>query len=156
LRKSASLLTNKAKLDVTCPICNSPMTLKSYTRETRVGRRVVRDGSMKAQQCERCGAVDLSEEQVAGYERRAARTVLLESDQVGGAEIRFARKALGLRQTDLAAALGCNPQQISRYENDDKVDMWLRLAIAALLDRVERGESLETLGKDTRDLRLSA
>lgn len=132
------------------------MILKSYTRETRVGRRLVRDGSATALQCEHCNAIDLSEEQVAGYERRAARTVLLESSQVGGAEIRFARKALGLRQTDLAAALGCNAQQLSRYENDDSVEMWLRLAIAALLDRIDRGESLDTLGKNGRDLKLSA
>jgi DNA-binding XRE family transcriptional regulator len=139
-----------------CPNCNGTMALKGYSHETRVGRRLVTDGSGIVSQCEKCGTVDLAEEQLAGYERRAARTVLLESAQVGGPEIRFARKALGMRQADLAAALGCNPQQMSRYENDDTVEMWLRLAIVALLDRVDRGEPLDNLGKKTHDLRLSA
>jgi len=61
-----------------------------------------------------------------------------------------------MRQADLAAALDCNPQQISRYENDETVDMWLRLAIVALLDRADRGESLDNLGKEARDLKVSA
>lgn len=139
-----------------CPICDASMTMKPHLHETRVGRRLVTDGSAVALQCEKCGTVDLAEDQLAGYERRAARIVLLEASQVGGPEIRFARKALGLRQADLAEALGCNAQQISRYENDDAAEMWLRLAIVALLDRVERGESLDNLGKETRDLRLSA
>jgi len=139
-----------------CPICDDSMTLRSYLHETRVGRRLVTDGSAKALQCESCGRADLSEEQLAGYERRAARTVLFEASQVGGPEIRFARKALGMRQADLAAALDCNPQQISRYENDETVDMWLRLAIVALLDRADRGESLDNLGKEARDLKVSA
>lgn len=139
-----------------CPICDSPMVLKAYSRETRVGRRLVTDRSGMASQCEKCGTIDLDEQQVAGYELRAARVVLLEASQVGGPEIRFARKALGLRQADLAAALGCNPQQLSRYENDDTVEMWLRLAIVALLDRVERREPIDSLGKESRDLRLSA
>jgi putative zinc finger/helix-turn-helix YgiT family protein len=139
-----------------CPICDGAISLKTYSHETRVGRRVVTDGTAMVPQCKNCGTVDLAEEQVSVYERRAARVVLLEASQVGGPEIRFARKALGLRQADLAAALGCNAQQISRYENDDTAEMWLRLAIVALLDRVDRGESLDTLGKETQELRLSA
>lgn len=139
-----------------CPNCDNPMVLKSYTHETRVGRRLVTDGSGMANQCEKCGTAELDYQQAEGYELRAARVVLLEASQVGGPEIRFARKALGMRQADLAAALGCNPQQLSRYENDDTVDMWLRLAIVALIDRAERGEPLDNLGKETRDLRLSA
>jgi transcriptional regulator with XRE-family HTH domain len=61
-----------------------------------------------------------------------------------------------MRQADLAEALGSNVQQISRYENDDQIEMWLRLAVVALIDRVERGESLEGLGRTAGKLRLSA
>lgn len=139
-----------------CPICDNDMVCKAYTHETQVGRRVVTDGTAMAHQCEQCGTVDLDWNALAGYERRAARTVLLEAKEVGGPELRFARKALGMRQADLAAALGCNAQQMSRYENDDQIEMWLRLAVVALIDRVDRGESLDRLGKTTGNLRLSA
>ena len=139
-----------------CPNCDNEMQCKAYTHETKVGRRVVTDGSSMAQQCEKCGTIDLDWNTLAGFERRAARIVLLEAKEVGGPELRFARKALGLRQSDLAAALGCNVQMISRYENDNQIEMWLRLAVAALIDRVERGESLEGLGNTSGKLRLSA
>ena len=139
-----------------CPNCDSEMQYKAYTHESRVGRRTVTDGTAMACQCDKCGTVDLDWDTLAGLERRAARVVLLEAKEVGGPELKFARKALGMRQADLAEALGSNVQQISRYENDDQIEMWLRLAVVALIDRVERGESLEGLGRTAGKLRLSA
>ena len=139
-----------------CPNCDNEMQHRAYTHESRVGRRTVTDGTGTAWQCDKCGTVELDWNTLAGYERRAARVVLLEAQEVGGPELKFARKALGMRQADLAAALGSNVQQISRYENDDQIDMWLRLAVVALVDRVDRGESLDRLGKTPGKLRLSA
>ena len=139
-----------------CPNCDNEMVCKAYTHETNVGRRLVTDGTAMAQQCEQCGTVDLDWNTLAGFERHAARIVLLEATEVGGPELRFARKALGMRQADLAAALGSNVQQLSRYENEDQIEMWLRLAVVALLDRVDRGEGLARLGKTAGTLRLSA
>ncbi len=139
-----------------CPICDNEMQYKAYTHETKVGRRLVIDGTSMAPQCESCGTVDLDWNALAGFERLAARLVLLEAEEVGGPELRFARKVLGMRQADLASALGSNVQQISRYENEGQIEMWLRLAVVALIDCVARGESLDGLGKTTGELRLSA
>jgi DNA-binding transcriptional regulator YiaG len=139
-----------------CPNCSNTMVLNAYSHETQVGRRTVVDTSAMAEQCDHCGAVDLSEAQLAIFELRAARIVLLQAKQVGGSELRFARKALGMRQADLAKALGSNVQQLSRYENDDSIGMWLRLAVVALIDCAQRGESMEALGTRTDNLRLSA
>jgi transcriptional regulator with XRE-family HTH domain len=51
--------------------------------------------------------------------------------------LKFARKALGLRQNELAELLRRNVQHLSRIENDDEVPMDLRLAVASLLQMAE-------------------
>ena len=94
-----------------------------------------------AETCPSCGDVSLSGDELAGYERRAARLILTESERVGGNVLRYARAALGLRQRDLARILRRNEQQISRDEHAEDLPMDLRLAVAELLERAERGEA---------------
>lgn len=52
----------------------------------------------------------------------------------------FARKALGLRQKDLAKLLDSNEQQVSRWEHERELDRRLRLALLALLYEAESPE----------------
>ena len=125
------------------------MARRGYKHVTTVGGYTVTDGTGMAETCPSCGDVSLSGDELAGYERRAARLILTESERVGGNVLRYARAALGLRQRDLARILRRNEQQISRDEHAEDLPMDLRLPVAELLERAERGESLDSVGKST-------
>jgi DNA-binding transcriptional regulator YiaG len=76
---------------------------------------------------------------LAGYERRAAALVLRDGKHVNGTVIRYARKALGLRQTELAALLQCTSETLSRWENGaQQMKRAEQLALVALIEGVER------------------
>ncbi len=123
-----------------CPECGADMTLKNHEHEERVGGYKVRDPSGMAYVCVSCGAADLSLEGLQEYERRAARVVLLDRPDAGGAVYKYARKALGLRQVDLAALLKVEPETVSRWENDQRpMPRAEQLALVALLTGVECG-----------------
>lgn len=127
------------------------MIRRGYEHVTKIGGYTVKDATGMADTCPACGEVSLTSEELAGYERRAARLILAEGARVGGKVLRFARAALGLRQRDLARVLRRNEQQISRDEHADDLPMDLRLAVAELLERAERGESIERVGASTEN-----
>ena len=83
---------------------------------------------------------------MAEYERRAAVVVLSEVAEVGGAEIRFARKALGLTQARLAALLEVAPETVSRWETG--AETMSRVSRLALLAVVRDPRGLARLEKD--------
>lgn len=132
-----------------CPNCNARMARRGYEHVTKVGGYTVTDGTGMVETCPACGEVSLSTEELAGYERRAARLILTQGARVGGAVLRYARAALGLRQRDLAAILRRNEQQISRDEHANDLPMDLRLAVAELLIILEQGERLDRVGAST-------
>lgn len=134
-----------------CPNCNERMVPRGYEHVTRIGGVTVKDPTGMVETCPKCGEVSLSSAAVAGYERRAARLILTESKHVSGAVLKYARKALGLRQKDLARILRRNEQQISRDENAEDLPIDLRLAVAELLERAVRGESLDSVGANTEN-----
>lgn len=134
-----------------CPRCivagRSPtMVRRGYTHVTKVGGFTVTDSSGKVATCKACGEVSLSSGELSRYEQRAARLILMEGTQVNGAVLRYARKALGLRQKDLAEFLQRNEQQISRDEKAPELRMELRLAVSALLTLAIQGTALEWVG----------
>jgi hypothetical protein len=140
-----------------CPNCNERMVRRGYEHVTKVGGFTVTDGTGMVDTCPSCGVVSLSSEELAGYERRAARLILTEGARVGGAVLRYARSALGLRQKDLAAILRRNAEHMSRLEREDELPMDLRLAVAELLNRADRGEPLDRVGASTgRKLTVAA
>jgi hypothetical protein len=51
-----------------------------------------------------------------------------------------------LRQRDLAGILKGNAEHFSRHEQREELPMDLRLAVAELLERAERGESVDRVG----------
>jgi DNA-binding transcriptional regulator YiaG len=110
----------------------------AYKHITRVGRYKVEDGTRFAALDEEA-TVDLTLAELAGYERRAAKTVLLDVPAVEGDVLKFARKALGLKQVELAAILDVTAETISRWETGaDSFKRPVQLAYAQLLDIAER------------------
>lgn len=101
---------------------------------TRVGRYRVEDASRSYTAGE-----ELSLRQLAGYQRRAARTILQDVQNVEPEVLRYARKALGLTQADLGALLGVSAETVSRWESGaEPFKPAIQLALAGLLDTAER------------------
>jgi len=97
------------------------------------GRYKVEDSSVMVPVCAN-GHVQIALEALAEYERRAAIVVLSEAAEIGGAEIRFARKTVGLTQARLAAVLDVAPETVSRWENDhEPMSRISRLALLAVV-----------------------
>lgn len=103
--------------DHPCVECGAPLHWRGYVKRTRVGRHQVEDDSQTVPVCLH-DHPELTIEDLAGYERRAAVVVLSEVAEIGGAEIRFGRLAsvagqlrLGLRnrrpQRPRRSASGC-------------------------------------------------
>ncbi len=107
-----------------------------YTHVTKVGRWTVKDGGIVPARRLKSGAAVLSAEQLTELELRAADTVLRKSELITGPELRFVRKALGLRQTELAEHLGVAAETVSRWETGaDPFKRPIHLAVLALVEQ---------------------
>ena len=134
------------KIDHPCYECGATLSMRTHTKRTRVGRYKVDDASQMIPVCSN-GHPELDVEQLAAYERRAAALVLSEVETVGGDEIRFARKALGLTQARLGALLEVAQETVSRWETGaENMSRVSRLALLAIvrdpgaLDRLAKNE----------------
>lgn len=130
----------------TCPECGSELRAHVET----VGRFTVEDGTVSGTRVcasQACGwGPDLRGDVLQGFELRAARLVLLERQDADGAVYRFARKAMGLRQVDVAALLDVAPETVSRWETDAKtMERATQLALAALLGQALGGADMRAL-----------
>jgi DNA-binding transcriptional regulator YiaG len=117
--------------------------------ETHIGRYTVKDGGIS-------DAIPdgLTDEQLGTLERRAAITVLRDVRSIEGAELRDARRILGLKQTELAEHLAVTPETVSRWETGGHAfDRSVQLAVLAMLEHVHRGLPLE-LPKPVRGFQL--
>ncbi len=111
----------------------------AHEHKTRVGRFTVTDGGHAAQRVMADGTPILTAEEASELERRATIAVLRDIDLVSGAELRFARKVLGLRQVELAEHLGVTPETVSRWETGaDPFKRPVQLAICDLLAMVQQ------------------
>jgi DNA-binding transcriptional regulator YiaG len=118
-----------------CEVCGS--ALVGYKHTEQVGKVKVTDGTALKPYCEKCGGPNLTLDELAGYERRAAALVLRDGRHVDGAVLKYARKALGLKQTNLAAILQCQPETLSRWETGALVMRRAeQLELVALLDNM--------------------
>jgi DNA-binding transcriptional regulator YiaG len=124
-----------------CPECGGKLVGRAVKHVEKVGPATVTDGTGVVSVCEACGEYDLSAEQLSGYERRAAALVLRDGAHVDGQVVRYARKALGLRQEELATLLACRGETVSRWETEAiEIPRTEQLALVALLDGVECGQ----------------
>jgi DNA-binding transcriptional regulator YiaG len=111
----------------------------SYTHVTKIGRWTVKDGGAAAPRTMNDGTPILSAEELGAFEIRAAITVLAEVKLVSGAELKYARKAMGLKQVDLAEHLGVNAETVSRWETDaESFKRPVQLAVLRLLEEFQR------------------
>lgn len=124
-----------------CLECGGVTQLRTHVHTSTVGTLKVKDGSCQLHVCEQCGNVDLTLADLRAYERRAAVTVLRTVSEVTGTMLKYARKSLGLTQSQLAVVLATTPETISRYENEHfPSSRQHALALLALLDIViQRG-----------------
>jgi DNA-binding transcriptional regulator YiaG len=125
--------------------CGAPLSMRPYTKRTKVGRYKVDDSSCAVPVCAN-GHRELALDAVNEYERRAAIAVLREAGEIGGEEIRFARRVVGLTQTELAKRLDVRQETVSRWENGhEAISRVSRLALLAVvidahaLDRLDAG-----------------
>jgi len=116
-----------------CLECGGQLESGSYTHEEQVGRWKVSDGTGMRPKCTKCGEVSLSLDDLEAYQRRAARTALLEG-KLEGDVLRYARKSMGLTQKELAVVLGYQPERISKWETGaERFDQSIALAVAGIL-----------------------
>jgi DNA-binding transcriptional regulator YiaG len=130
----------------TCSTCGGSTTHRGYVHVEKVGKYKVKDATSFAMQCtkEDCGEVELTLNELAGYQRRAAALVLREAPEVDGAVVKYARRALGMKQVDLAARIGCASETLSRWETGvAPIPRAEQLAIVAILDGVELAGGLD-------------
>jgi DNA-binding transcriptional regulator YiaG len=132
-----------------CDECGAAVGPGRPVRRTRVGRYKVDDASRAGPVCAN-GHAAFDLEELAEYERRAAIVVLSQAADVGGDEIRFARKSLGFTQARLARWLDVAPETVSRWETgSETMSRVSRLALLAVARDVEGLASIEE-GKGAR------
>lgn len=115
----------------------------TFRHSTKVGRWTVQDEKTVPVRTMKDGTPLLSEEQLGVLELRAVITVFASVELVGGAELKFARRTMGLKQTDLAGHLGVTAETVSRWETEtDPFKRPIQLALLKLLEEFQRTGSL--------------
>jgi len=122
-----------------CSECNTEMVFGTHPIETRVGRHVVVSRAVPHDRCPSCGYYELDAKVGETLELRAAQVVMHEVKEVDPAALKFARKTLGMNQTELAKKLGLTQETISRYETGALLaGTEYRYALAGLLSYEEQ------------------
>lgn len=102
-----------------------------YVHTTKLfGFRVTHE-PCHVEKCKLCDEVIFSTNQVERFEREAALALLVKPMVAHGETLRYARKALGLKQQELSELLGLDI--IVLEKPNQELSMSLRLAMAALL-----------------------
>lgn len=85
------------------------------------------------------GSFAMSGEDFGRLGLQAAVAVFQQTESIQGGELRFARKAMGLKQPELAALLDVATETVSRWETDkDPIRRQTQLAILLFLEHTER------------------
>lgn len=129
-----------------------------YEHTTRVGRYTVVDTGHATEKLSD-GSPAITSDELGRLELRAALTVLSEVEEIDGGELKFARKALGLTQAELARHLGVTMETVCRWETGKEgFKRQTQLAVLRLLQQVERhGEDvLRTPARTHAELTLRA
>lgn len=106
------------KSEIACPECKAINSLGHAVQELRVsvGEKTVK-ATQHLSKCNNCGFHEISALDAELLQMRAALTVLRECGAPTPAVLKFARKALGLRQSDIPPLLGYAAETVSRVEN---------------------------------------
>lgn len=109
-------MSSKPNGNKACIECGGALNMCKFQSETRVGNIMVLDDTRQAPTCVKCDEPQLTLDDIEGYELRAAALILHNGTHVNGDVIRYARRALGLRQTELADMFQCTIETVSRWE----------------------------------------
>ncbi len=83
----------------------------------------------------------ISDPQMELFELKAASQVLRKVKNPCGDVMRYARKALSMRQTEFAEALEVRPETVSRWENGRlPISKMTAMAVVGFLEITARGE----------------
>lgn len=112
------------------------MTKREHT--LTVGRYSV-TGEYDAVPIDDDGTLGMPSTELGRLELQAAIAVLSESESLNGDELRFARKAMGLRQPDLASLLDVATETVSRWETgSEPIRRQTQLAVLLYLEHTAR------------------
>lgn len=118
-----------------CYACNGE---KFETRQvelmTQVGPHRVVNRAHRRPVCLSCGEFTVTTAALEKVELQAALVAFTEAPVVTGEMVRFARKALGLTQTELAERIGTTKESVSRWEREERpMEPWVPLTVLALV-----------------------
>jgi putative zinc finger/helix-turn-helix YgiT family protein len=99
-----------------CPECQTEMVSGAHPIEVHVGQHTAESRSIIHERCPSCGYYELWAKDTALLELRSIQAVLHDIKELDPKALKFARKALGLTQKNLAVVLDSNQETISRYE----------------------------------------
>lgn len=120
---------------MTCKCENLEKTSAPYS--VQVGRYKINWVNIPHLRCNQCGALQIEAAMAEQCELWSSSRVLRQYD-TGPSEIRFARKACGLNQNQLAKKFGLTQESISRYETGDlAITAEYRYALLGLLAEEE-------------------
>lgn len=101
---------------------------------TKAGEHCVVSNATIAPVCTVCGQYTLDAKTASMVELNAAIVFLSDVTPVTGAILKFARKALGLTQPELAAQISASTESISRWERGERpAEPWVALALRGLV-----------------------
>lgn len=119
-----------------CPSCKhkmAPKRLPSYDAGSLLGMRSVNVRDVPALVCPKCKNIILDGALLDSLHEQLLLDVLSNGHVLGGEEVRFIRKALGLSQAALADRLGVHRVSVARWESGEApLDGPTSVAIRAL------------------------
>ncbi|MEC7521653.1 MAG: type II TA system antitoxin MqsA family protein [Myxococcota bacterium] len=124
-----------------CPLCEAgKLQLRIPEHRITIGGVDVKDRTATALVCDACGEALITAAQRTRYELRAVALILRDGRKVSPSVLRAARRALGLKQSELAQLLETTDSTISRWENGkEPARRPVQMALAHLASDVERG-----------------
>jgi putative zinc finger/helix-turn-helix YgiT family protein len=127
--------------DEACAKCGEPrLTATTGLHAVTVAGHTFH-AALPAHACGECGGRYVAGETLERFELATA-AALLAGGETRGEALRFVRKTLALRATDLADLLGVAAESVSRWEHDARTPEHAVVALlAVLVDEARRGGS---------------
>lgn len=118
-----------------CHVCNGERFERRVVElPTQVGPHTVLDRSVRRPVCLDCGEFTVPADTLELVELRAALVAFTDAPKITGEMLRFARKALGMTQTDLANRIGATKESVSRWEREERpMEPWVPLTVLGLV-----------------------